>query len=487
MARDFRNPAFAFIHGVVIAGLSILLAFQTGCDNGPTNASGSPGSSSSATPESQGNRNAAGQGTSVPTDGKSSENPVLAASDNPQKPENSKATPQAKPAIPIAPSADATPADAPLDPTVNVDGLLAARLPSDELSVGWIRLFDGQSLTGWRNAGNANWRVEDGVLVANSGDPCLLCTSVRFSDFELTLEYKGTDSTNSGIFLRTPKIPTNPAVDCFELNIAPPDNPFPTGSLVGRVKVGEQVDEPESGEWNTLHAMVDREHVQAWVNGQLSADYNDTTALVSGYIGLQFREGTIRFRNVRVRPISYAILPAKELGDFNTPSGNVKAELTDSGSLILTGGKGHLELLQPHANCCLQFAAQTLAENVNSGLFFRCIPGEDMNGYECQVHHGYKEDRRRPVDAGMGAIFRRQNAKAVLSDSTEMAYVTIVADGPLISTWVNGVQVVDWEDKREPNANPRKGLRTEAGTIMLQGHDPTCKIRFDSLSICPLP
>jgi len=386
-----------------------------------------------------------------------------------------------------SPQADAKPAEPPLDPTVEVDKLLAMRLPSEDLTVGWIRLFDGQSMMGWRNAGNANWKVEDGALVATEGEPGLLCTSVRFSDFELMLEYKGTDTTNSGIFLRTPTVPKDPAKDCFELNIAPPSNPFPTGSLVGRVKVGEQVDEPESGEWHTLHALVDRDRVQVWVNGQQSVDYNDTTNLANGLIGLQFRESSIKFRNIRIRPITYAILPAKDLKDFNEPAGNIQAELSDAGSLTLTGGKGHLELLQPHANCCIQFAAQTLAENVNSGLFFRCIPGEDMNGYECQIHHGFKEDRRRPVDAGMGAIFRRQNAKAVLSDANEKAYVTIIADGPTMSTWVNGVQVVDWEDTRSPNANPRKGLRLEAGTIMLQGHDPTCKVRFDSLSICPLP
>jgi len=419
------------------------------------------------------------------------------SSTEPQKPkldasENAKGTEDPKPgektsAKPVAPAADAKPKEPPLDPSVDVEKLLAARLPADELSVGWIRLFDGQSLTGWRNAGNANWKVEDGVLIATEGEAGLLCTSVRFSDFELMVDFKGTDKTNSGVFLRTPAIPSDPAKDCFELNIAPADNPFPTGSLVGRAKVKEQVDEPESGEWHTMHAMVDRDHVQTWVNGQLSTDYMDTTGLTAGLIGLQFREGTIRFRNIKVRPITYAVLPAKDLKDFNTPAGSVKAELTSEGALTLTGGKGHIELLQPHANCCLQFAAQTLAENVNSGLFFRCIPGEDMNGYECQVHHGFNDDRRRPVDAGMGAIFRRQNAKAVLSDSAEKTYVTVIADGPLISTWVNGVQVVDFKDTREPNENPRKGLRTEAGTIMLQAHDAECKVRFDSLSICPLP
>lgn len=404
------------------------------------------------------------------------------------KPNDSPAEVQSEPVVTAAPKNNPKPVEEkPLDPSVDVESLLAMRLPESDLSVGWIRLFDGQSMIGWRNAGNANWRVEDGALVADAGDAGLLCTSVRFSDFELMLEYKGSEATNSGVFLRTPAAPQDPAQDCYELNIAPPDNPFPTGSLVGRVKVGEQMTAPESSEWHTLHALVDRDKVQAWVDGVLSAEYVDTTGLNAGLIGLQFREGPIQFRDIRVRPISYAILPAKELKDFNQPAGSVSANLNEQGELELVGGKGHLELLQPYANCCIQVSVRTLAENVNSGLFFRCIPGEDMNGYECQLHHGYDSDRRRPVDAGMGAIFRRQSAKAVLSDSDQQAFVAVVADGPMISTWVNGVQVVDWEDTRAANPNPRKGLRTEAGTIMLQGHDPGCKILFSSLSLCPIP
>jgi len=154
---------------------------------------------------------------------------------------------------------------------------------------------------------------------------------------------------------------------------------------------------------------------------------------------------------------------------------------------MLEGGRGHMELLQPHANVCIQATAMTLSENTNSGIFFRCIPGEDMNGYECQIHHGYRDDRRRAVDAGSGAIFRRQNAKAVLSDEGRPVHITIVADGATMATWVEGVQVVQWTDTRPPNDNPRKGLRTEAGTIMLQGHDPGTRIEFQSLLLSPLP
>jgi hypothetical protein len=378
-------------------------------------------------------------------------------------------------------------AEPPLDPSVDIERLLAARLPAQELDLGWIRLFDGQSLMGWRDAGKADWRVENGELLATSGEPGLLVTEVRFGDYELELEYLGEANTNSGVFLRTPDQPSDPKSDCFELNIAPPDNPFPTGSLVGRIKASEQVDAPESGQWHSLHALVDQAHVQVWVNGEQTVDYQDDTGLAAGKIGLQFREGSIRFRNIRLRPIGYRVLPGANPSDWNEPKGAIQSRFTDEGTLAIEGGRGHMELLQPHANVILQSKALTQSENTNSGIFFRCIPGEDMNGYESQIHHGYKEDRRRPVDAGSGAIFRRQNAKAVLSDEGSPVHLTIIADGPHIATWVEGVQVVQWEDTRPANPNPRKGLRTEAGTIMLQGHDPGTKIEFLSLSISPLP
>jgi hypothetical protein len=396
----------------------------------------------------------------------------------------------ANPKVPVATKAE-TPqdktADPPLDPNIDVERLLAARLPGQELDLGWIRLFDGQSLMGWRDAGKADWHVENSEIVATSGEPGLLVTDVRFGDYELELEYLGDETTNSGVFLRTPDQPTDPKSDCYELNIAPPDNPFPTGSLVGRAKASEQVDAPESGQWHTLHALVDQAHVQVWVNGEQTVDYQDDTGLVAGKIGLQFREGTIRFRNIRLRPIGYRVLPGANPSDWNEPKGDIQSRFTDAGTLAIEGGRGHMELLQPHANVILQAKALTQSENTNSGIFFRCIPGEDMNGYECQIHHGYKEDRRRPVDAGSGAIFRRQNAKAVLSDEGSPVHLTIIADGPNIATWVEGVQVVQWQDTRAANPNPRKGLRTEAGTIMLQGHDPGTKIEFLGLSISPLP
>ena len=389
-----------------------------------------------------------------------------------------------KPNTPKPPAEKST--DPPLDDSVDVEALLEARLSPEELDQGWIRLFDGQSLLGWKANSQVDWKVENSEIVATKGEPGFLLTDVRFSDYEIELEFQADEKTNSGLFLRTSDTVKDPAKDCYEINIAPQDNPFPTGSIVARAKVSEQVTPPEALQWHSLHALVDQYHIQVWVNGQQAADYKDTTGLTAGKIGLQFRDGPIRFRNIRVRPIGYSVLPNAEKSDWNEPAGTIEASFTDAGTIKLKGGRGHIELLQPHANVCLQATALTLTQNVNSGIFFRCIPGQDMNGYECQIHHGFKEDRRRAIDAGSGSIFRRQNAKAVLSDEGKPVHITIVADGPNFATWVEGVPVVSWTDTRAPNENPRKGLRTEAGTIMLQGHDPGSEVEFTSLKICPL-
>ena len=51
-------------------------------------------------------------------------------------------------------------------------------------------------------------------------------------DYELVVEFKAQEKTNSGIFLRTQLDPQNVETDCYEVNIAPDDNPFPTGGIV---------------------------------------------------------------------------------------------------------------------------------------------------------------------------------------------------------------------------------------------------------------
>ena len=95
-------------------------------------------------------------------------------------------------------------------------------LTPEEQAEGWILLFDGETMFGWRPAGSADWQVEQGMLRVRSGEQCLLRTTTQFANFVLKVEFRCDRATNSGIFLRTSPKPNDPGSDCYELNIAAP-------------------------------------------------------------------------------------------------------------------------------------------------------------------------------------------------------------------------------------------------------------------------
>lgn len=111
-----------------------------------------------------------------------------------------------------------------------------------------------------------------------------------------------------------------------------------------------------------------------------------------------------------------------------------------------------------------------------------------MMGYECQVSNfGTETNSLLPEDCGTGGIFRRQDARLIAGETNQWATVVLQVEGPSMSAWVNGIQVSDWTDTREVNENPRRGLRLEAGTIMIQGHDPKTNALFKQFNIRSLP
>jgi hypothetical protein len=359
-------------------------------------------------------------------------------------------------------------------------------LSEEELADGWIALFDGETLFGWMPATEANWRVEDGAIFVDDGEPGLLCTTTRFGDYVFKADFRSAPGTNSGIFLHTPLKPIDPASDCYELNIADSDNPFPTCSLVKRAKTAGNFD---STEWQSYEVTVSGGQVTVKLDGQQVLEYTDEKPLLRGRIGLQLNQGQIEFRNIKLKPLGMdSIFNGEDLAGWKTyPDMASKFSVTDDGLLNVQDGRGQLETARSYGDFALQLECITHAKELNSGIFFRCIPGDVMMGYESQIHNGFKNgDRRQPVDCGTGGIFRRTDARLVVADDLKWFRKTLIADGPHVATWVNGYQAADWTDERDAHENPRKGLRLEPGTIMIQGHDPTTNISFRNLRIAGL-
>ncbi len=406
------------------------------------------------------------------------------------------ASTQPQPAASGRPSASATAAESQLSPlqTIEIDAaaLLAAQLTPEQLAQGWVRLFDGQSLFGWFIVGDAEWQfATDGVLTATRGEPSYLCTSFQIPNYELRLDFRGDADSHSSIFLRTGPQPQDVAHDCLQLSLTAADSEFPTGSLVERQKVEpSELGEFDPSEWHSLAVRVVGTQVSVRLDDKPILELDGLDVAPDGHISLHHESGRIEFRNILLRPLDPTELKLgadweQDWRLSEKAENTFKATVVDDG-LQLTGGLGQLQSKQAYDNFMLQARYTLATPEVNSGIFFRCIPDAMLDGYECQVNHAVADgDPLRAIDAGAGAIFRRQSARIVIGDGSQPTYLTLLANGPQMVSWVNGVQVVDFYDTREPDDNPRKGLRLAAGPIALQGHDETTDVTFQSIAISP--
>lgn len=356
-------------------------------------------------------------------------------------------------------------------------------LTAEEIRAGWIMLFDGESFYGWKTASEANWIIEKGVISVGEGEKGLLHTTTQFADYELQVDFRAPTTTNSGIFLRTSPKPKDPASDCYELNIAPPDDSkFSTSSFVGR-KLGSAKD--VDGNWHRYHVTANGGQFTVKLDGTEVLSFKDAQPLGRGFIGLQLNHGKVEFRNVKLRPLGVKpLFNGKDLTGWKILPDRASTFSVADGALRMKSGPGQLETEDQYADFVLQSEVFVNGKELNSGFFFRSIPGEYQNGYESQIHNGTKDgDRNQPNNCGTGGIFRRQDARRVVANDFEWFNKTVICEGRHMAVWVNGFQVSDWTDRRKPDPNPRRGLRLEKGTIILQGHDPTTDLSFRNMGV----
>ncbi len=172
-------------------------------------------------------------------------------------------------------------------------------LSASEAAAGWTLLFDGRTLSGWTQLGDADWRVEDGAMTATMGTGFLV-TPKPYENFELKVDFWASETVNSGVFVRCGEGNPGPRT-CYEVQIAGEE----TGTLVNVQPLPS--DMPDAiGKWNTYEIRAEGDHVSVKINGTTTADVQDQR-LASGPIALQEggrgEMGLVRFRNVKVRPL----------------------------------------------------------------------------------------------------------------------------------------------------------------------------------------
>jgi hypothetical protein len=185
---------------------------------------------------------------------------------------------------------------------------------------GWVSLFDGESLDGWRASENpATFTVEDGKIVAHGPRAHLFYQGPvmdhDFEDFEFKAQVMTTPGSNSGIFFHTAYQEEGWPAKGYEVQVNNSQSDWRrTGSIYAYDDVRE-VHVPDN-EWYTQHIIVRGNTVTVKLNDKTIVEYEEPAnaeraageegkRLSSGTFALQGHDPDSRvyFKDIMVRPL----------------------------------------------------------------------------------------------------------------------------------------------------------------------------------------
>jgi hypothetical protein len=179
---------------------------------------------------------------------------------------------------------------------------------------GWVTLFDGKNLDNFNQTGNANWRIEDGVVVADKGNGYLV-TKNAYTDYQIRAEFWVDADANSGIYIRCTDPEKIGSASAYEVNIwdTRPDPSYGTGAIVNVAKVDPM---PKAGgKWNVYEITAKGSTFTVTLNGQKTVDGAQDAKFATGRIALQHGlgvkdangvesdKGVVKFRKVEIKPM----------------------------------------------------------------------------------------------------------------------------------------------------------------------------------------
>lgn len=206
-------------------------------------------------------------------------------------------------------------------------------LSPSEQTGGWTLLFDGHSTAGWRNFKSEtispNWHVEDGALTNTPGGGDIVSVD-EYENFELTLDWKIAPGGNSGIFFNVVEgdhdevYRTGPEMQILD-DAAAEDRVNPTHRAGSNydLEAPRTTSVHPAGEWNSVRLLVNRGHVEQYLNGVLQVSYDlwspaweaqvarskfatmpDYGRAHRGHLALQDHGAVVQFRNIKIHELS---------------------------------------------------------------------------------------------------------------------------------------------------------------------------------------
>jgi hypothetical protein len=232
----------------------------------------------------------------------------------------------------------------PYTPVIHQYSYLDNVLTEREVKDGWKLLWDGKTTNGWRSAKRSTfptegWYIKDGLLgtiesgggeSAAAGD---IVTLDKYKNFELIVDFNYSPGANSGIkYLVDTELNKGPgsAIGCEFQIIDDKGNPDAKQGIGANRSLGALYDliaplpkrDNGPGQWNRATIIVNGNHVEHWLNGQKTVEYergNDAwRALVAkskfkiwpkfgeaaeGHILLQEHGNAVLFKNVKIKEL----------------------------------------------------------------------------------------------------------------------------------------------------------------------------------------
>jgi len=187
---------------------------------------------------------------------------------------------------------------------------------------GWIPLFDGKTLTGWKGAEHPNsFRIENDAILCDGPRAHLFYNgtvqNATFNNFEYKVDVKTHSGSNSGVYFHTEFQEEGwPAKGCE----AQVNNTYPktgnyyefkkTGSLYG---IRNLFKSPvKDNEWFTMHIIVQGNNVKINLNDRLVVDWTEpektekeSKRISSGTFAFQCHDpkSKVYYKNIFVKPL----------------------------------------------------------------------------------------------------------------------------------------------------------------------------------------
>ena len=211
---------------------------------------------------------------------------------------------------------------------------------AEEVSEGFVPLFNGKDFTGWDVTTNGSYTISpQGVLAYDHTRWGSMWTKKSYRDFNLRFEFKMPCDCNNGLAVRVPKGDGDTYNGGFELQMIDDEGAMYTsvfpqlglhhqayqrhGAVYGVVppKVrenGRSYLKP-AGQWNTQEVEMRGSHLKVWLNGEKIQDCNLDDYPIDGtsmdhceHKGIRSREGRFGWcshgypcwwRNIRIKEI----------------------------------------------------------------------------------------------------------------------------------------------------------------------------------------